>query len=299
MKKALPGLTEEQFVTILDRCDGNPRLLTELIQYALSNSSLFATRDVTQALTEKGLEHLRKDPLSYSALIAKRFASLPDDVKSFVSMGSIQGIVFADDLAKSVVNNLWQSDIANDIAIKADSPCAVTKKTSMLSSEFRGRALYIQAHEMMQLGDEDYEKAKQLTLKEIELMSLDGRWEKLDNSDQIRLRSFYVDTAPDTYKSDFPDVRLLLALAHLKDIHEINGSLEDNQEEMFIPDDEYERPQIEDPEIYDLLDIEYDDYRFGVAAIEVRREIISTKGETLPRLLKLALDIHHLSQLSG
>jgi len=302
LKAALPGLTEEQSLMFLDKGDGNPRALNELIQFARDNRAHFIGRDIKLALNESAFERLRTKELSFDAAMNKRFASLPDDVKDFISLGSIQGTVFLDDISRAVLKNLWEVDCTNDVAIKSESPYAVTKKQSFLSSEFRGRAFYLRAYETMKLSDEDYVKAKRLTLQEIEQMTVDGRLMQLTVEEQQRLRSLYKDMVVPNYKPLYPEAKRTIESEYIKDQNEM--IYEDISEINYQDDydscqreEEYERSQRED-EYYtptEQYEMDMDDDK-----LEMHDALICPEEDAAPNISALAdADDEYLEELLG
>src|SRR5690606_42018813 len=75
LRRALPGLTTAQELALLERAGGNPRLLDELLRYALTQRgrALFVGRDPGGPLTERGLEELLSRGSPLEELVGRRF----------------------------------------------------------------------------------------------------------------------------------------------------------------------------------------------------------------------------------
>src|SRR5690606_24090868 len=77
---ALPGLSEDQSRAILERADGNPRFLNEMILFAAGSRGLFEGRDTTRALTDRGLARLMEEGTGLHSLVASRLKASSEAV---------------------------------------------------------------------------------------------------------------------------------------------------------------------------------------------------------------------------
>lgn len=277
---ALPGIDEKQRSILLEASGMNPHLLHEMISTVLHNRHWFVGRNRMSSLTNEALDNIRK--LEQSDFVDRRFTSLPENLQDFLSIGSVQGSAFNDILALSTFKRMWRNECEDDIAAKAENPYKYVKKTSIYSSEFRGRLHYIRAKEGM--SESERVEALEFTRQDIERIFLDGRWERLDEGDRIRLRSFYITVTDEDYQGDFPDVWLLIFLEHLADSHEIN------EPNLTYLDSDHE---IENAPYISDVEIEYEDHRWGTTAISVRRSDLSEE-ETLTNFMRLSKSVYDL-----
>lgn len=96
LRRALPGLTTAQELALLERAGGNPRLLDELLRYALTQRGrgLFVGRDPGGPLTERGLEELLSRGSPLEELVGRRFEEAPEVVQRALALAALQGQEF-------------------------------------------------------------------------------------------------------------------------------------------------------------------------------------------------------------
>ncbi|HEX7041475.1 MAG TPA: AAA family ATPase [Trueperaceae bacterium] len=125
LRRALPGLTPPQERALLERAGGNPRVLDELLRYALTQRGrgLFVGRDPSGQLTERGLDELLSRGSRLEELVARRFEEAPEAVQRALALAALQGQEFEDWLV---------AEVARELA--ADEP-AVTKRALRASAD--------------------------------------------------------------------------------------------------------------------------------------------------------------------
>ena len=96
LRRALPGLTPPQELALLERAGGNPRVLDELLRYALTQRGrgLFVGRDPGGPLTDRGLTELLSRGSRLEEIVGRRFEEAPDGVQRALALAALQGQEF-------------------------------------------------------------------------------------------------------------------------------------------------------------------------------------------------------------
>jgi hypothetical protein len=97
-----PGLLPSQAAAILDRADGNPQFLEEIIRHMEINRRLFVNRDKSAALTDQGFSEIRHLTVERHRLNTRRFLDLPEPARAALAIGSLQGQRLLEDLTVEV-----------------------------------------------------------------------------------------------------------------------------------------------------------------------------------------------------
>ncbi len=143
LRRALPGLTPPQERALLERSGGNPRVLDELLRYALTQRGrgLFVGRDPSGPLTERGLEELLSRGSSLEDLVARRFEEAPEDVQRALTLAALQGHEFEEWLVAEVARVLAADEPAGTRrALRASAnPHAMTARLAETRSAFAQR----------------------------------------------------------------------------------------------------------------------------------------------------------------
>src|SRR5690606_41605348 len=96
LRRALPGLTTAQELALLERAGGNPRLLDELLRYALTQRgrALFVGRDPGGPLTGRGLTELPSRGSRLEEIVWQRMDVWPDGVHRAHAREALEGSEF-------------------------------------------------------------------------------------------------------------------------------------------------------------------------------------------------------------
>jgi hypothetical protein len=90
----LPGLARSQRAALLERADGNPRFLGEMVLFAQGSRGLFHESDPAGHLTDRGLHRLLERSTTLHDLTAARLRESPPEVQDAVCLASLQGVEF-------------------------------------------------------------------------------------------------------------------------------------------------------------------------------------------------------------
>lgn len=104
-RRVLPGLPDEQVRALLERAGGNPRLLEEVLRFAVTprGRGMFVGRDPSGPLTERGLEELLSRGSRLAELVARRFEEAPEGVQKALALAASLGQEFEAWLVGEVV----------------------------------------------------------------------------------------------------------------------------------------------------------------------------------------------------
>jgi len=102
LSESLPGLKKHQSAAILERADGNPRFLEQIIALTLGHRSYFENRSFENALTKNGLRNLLNKSVRVHSVVFDRLSDAPEEVKVAVASASPQGVRFANSIADEI-----------------------------------------------------------------------------------------------------------------------------------------------------------------------------------------------------
>lgn len=102
----LPGLLPDQRAALLDRADGNPRFLVEIVLFARGARGLFVGGAVEGPLTERGLARLLERSTTLHELTAARLRESPAEVQDAVCLASLQGVEFLNAILGGTADRL-------------------------------------------------------------------------------------------------------------------------------------------------------------------------------------------------
>ncbi|MDA0740264.1 MAG: hypothetical protein O3A59_15295, partial [Nitrospirae bacterium] len=106
LRGAMPGLIPEQISVLLEKADGNPRLLDEIILFFLRHPRWFEGRNTNAPLTEEGLAQCPKGKFELHKLVEDRFKSGSEEMQQAVALSSLQGTRFMPALTETVAEKL-------------------------------------------------------------------------------------------------------------------------------------------------------------------------------------------------
>jgi hypothetical protein len=108
----MPGLLPDQAAAILDRADGNPQFLEEIIAFMARRPKLFERLDPRGPLKPGGLTEVLAAAVERHTLNTVRFQALPAEVKGGLAIGSLQGQRLLQDLTAEVAASVGWCDRA-------------------------------------------------------------------------------------------------------------------------------------------------------------------------------------------
>lgn len=92
LEESLPGLTSEQRAQLLERADGNPRFLEEIVRLCLARPRYFVDRDPQKPFMDKGLKTVLEATTNLHDLVEARLQEAPGGVRDLVTLSSLQGV---------------------------------------------------------------------------------------------------------------------------------------------------------------------------------------------------------------
>ncbi|MBV9813871.1 MAG: hypothetical protein JO326_14070 [Acetobacteraceae bacterium] len=107
----MPGLSPTQVATILDRADGNPLYLEEIIEFMARRPRLFEALDCRRPLKPSGLaEVLAATDLGRHKLNMIRFQALRPEIRGALAIGALQGQRLLQDVTAEVADAAGLAD---------------------------------------------------------------------------------------------------------------------------------------------------------------------------------------------
>ena len=145
LQERLPGLEQKQAKEILDRADGNPQFLAEIIE-ALTlkrNAKYFEESDNRKPLTEKGLETFLSLSVDRHKLAGERLEAAGDEVLQILGIGSLQGMRFHQGLTAEISAAIggYDAEKTQQAIAEAESPFALVRREPPIA-EFLQRLYY-------------------------------------------------------------------------------------------------------------------------------------------------------------
>lgn len=146
---AFPGLRDEQVRFLLDRANGNPRLLREIILELEGESYYFEDERFDQPLTEEAIDIMAGESFALHDVQKRRYRQLSDELKQLLSYAAYQGMTFIKDLVLevSVEVDEKQPDASETSLRSAIYPYALLAERSAVIYEFRHRVFHDLASE--------------------------------------------------------------------------------------------------------------------------------------------------------
>ncbi|HVC60510.1 MAG TPA: hypothetical protein VND19_09145 [Acetobacteraceae bacterium] len=133
LKQHFPGLLAPQVQAILDRADGNPQFLEEIVRHMDINRGLFANADQSAGLTGEGLAEVMQVTVDRHTLNLDRFRKLDLPAQAALAIGSLQGQRLLEDLTSEVCGTVGFPDaeaVRNGIAL-AEMPHNIIKREGL------------------------------------------------------------------------------------------------------------------------------------------------------------------------
>ncbi|MBH1943453.1 hypothetical protein I5L01_04320 [Erythrobacter sp. YJ-T3-07] len=141
-----PGLTTAQRELLLEKADGNPLVLDELMRGLLTSRGHFRGRDTAGPLTEAGERAVRETSVSLHTLVARRLAKAPDAVQVAVALSGVQGLRFLSRITSEAAQIVGGPECGAALE-EAESPHAIIASLERGLAEFSQRVFYEVARE--------------------------------------------------------------------------------------------------------------------------------------------------------
>ena len=117
----LPGLTDEQVSSILERVDGNPRFLEQIIAEALSKPRRFVEHNTSRAMIDRGFSELMSKATSIEDVVFERLNSAPEEVRIALGLAAKQGLQFVQTYVETLSDELFGSQLTHGL-LQAENP---------------------------------------------------------------------------------------------------------------------------------------------------------------------------------
>lgn len=144
--RGFPGLTTAQRELLLEKADGNPLVLDELMRGLLTSRGHFKGRDTAGPLTNAGERAVRETSVSLHTLVAQRLAKAPDAVQVAVALSGVQGLRFLSRITSEAAHIVGGPEYSAALE-EAESPHAMIASLERGLAEFSQRVFYEVARE--------------------------------------------------------------------------------------------------------------------------------------------------------
>jgi hypothetical protein len=158
LKNALPGLTAPQVKKIIERVDGNPEFLGDIIGWLRIEIGNFAARDPSKALTAKGLDRVMKFTQDRHKFTKQRIVNAGEPIRQVLALGSSQGMRFMTDVVVEMSSEL-ELTADNDAVHKAEIPHAFIVRDDSLAEFSQRLYLEVAAADLQNFADEERVRA--------------------------------------------------------------------------------------------------------------------------------------------
>lgn len=167
----LPGLTDSQRFFLLQKADGNPRLLDELLRHLRLRPRYFVNRDINASLAPAGEKEVENLKVDLYRLIEDRLRQAPAEVQGVVALASLQGMRFLERIALRALKVVSPLLGANERTVAiADRPYGFVKQQERGVAEFtQGVYRDAAADVLLDIANEDI--ARDAILSELQVAS--------------------------------------------------------------------------------------------------------------------------------
>lgn len=187
LRAALPGLNAVQRERVLDRVDGNPGFLFDLITVlTTSKRRFFVGSDPSNPLKPGAESHLATlTALDHYQLNVQRFADLDADLRALLAWASYQGTRFVDDLTLEAALRL--EDVESGNLATARTPYGLIERVSHLSHEFRQRTIHEIALAELKEIEEEFDAFREALVDVLAQWFASGRLLELETVEREQL----------------------------------------------------------------------------------------------------------------
>lgn len=155
IKAGFPGISARQRQVLLDKADGNPRLLDEMLRYLQRKRGMFEQRDPERGLTQRGEREIAEREFGIHDLVADRLAEAADNVRAALGMAALQGGRFLDRLTFLAAEQIEEPGIGDGLRM-AELPHCMIARVAEAVHEF-SQGIYREAalEQLSDILDED------------------------------------------------------------------------------------------------------------------------------------------------
>ena len=185
LHKALPGLTADQRAGILEKADGNPQLLDEIICYLRESKHLFHERKLNNAL--RAMDGLDHGTFGFELFLRQRFRQLPDKHKELISTTTLfRSIRFSTSFLPVFYKKVGKRANVNGLLNDAFNRFAVMYKSASGLDEFRHRVFFESASDYYEAVWNDYgqDRVEAILRESLEELCHSEQFEALTRSEQ-------------------------------------------------------------------------------------------------------------------
>ncbi|MEP3599349.1 MAG: tetratricopeptide repeat protein [Stappiaceae bacterium] len=147
---SFPGLTERQVLHILEKVDGNPLYLEEIILYLGEEDGFFQNFDRTKELEPDAMENI--DRMNIESVVRKRYQKAGIEIFAPLALGSLQGVRFSKSIVMELFERLPQRadfSISEQAFARAKNPHGFLGEDTSAFSEFVQRLHHKVARELL------------------------------------------------------------------------------------------------------------------------------------------------------
>lgn len=168
IRAGFPGLSQAQIDLLIEKADGNPRLLDEILRHLQVSRGLFEGRDLANKLTTKGEEATRIRTFDLHSLVAERLSQAPDEVQVAVALSGYQGMQFLSRITAAATARIGGEDYADGLGA-AERPYSLVATLEHGLAEFSQRVFYEVAKERLPhvVGEEEAVEAIRSVLRDL------------------------------------------------------------------------------------------------------------------------------------
>ena len=149
VKAGVPNLSAADYELILNKADGNPYLLQELIELIHDSPAWLKQKEL--GLSESGRADIQSESLEIHKLIARRLTDkkrTPEDVRNAIVLGSALGINFSQLVVCKAGEKLGLK-LTEDIFTRADEPHGYVNIETDATATFVQRATFEAANKLI------------------------------------------------------------------------------------------------------------------------------------------------------
>jgi tetratricopeptide (TPR) repeat protein len=179
IRSGYPGLSAPQLQLVLDKADGNPRLLDEILRFLRRKRSYFEDRDTDRALSPRGESELRRTTFGLHELVAERFACAPEDVRIAIGIAGLQGLRFLEHLTFAVGEEVGAPNVQAGLRLAEKPHSAVARVGASLSEFTQGVFRDVALDQLPDLIDEGLVRER-MVARIVALAGEDGEFAELD-----------------------------------------------------------------------------------------------------------------------
>ncbi|MEQ5807791.1 AAA family ATPase, partial [Alteromonas sp. NFXS44] len=133
ISKAFSGLVPPQIELLLDKADGNPRFLDEILMFLDRSPKYFKERDQSLPLSLKGEKAIAE--MNFADLVLDRFEAAPENVRKVLALSSLQGMSFSPRISELMAESAAIAQASQAISY-SETPLGFTSIRSETATTF-------------------------------------------------------------------------------------------------------------------------------------------------------------------